>query len=646
MSVLVARELAKSYGALDVFVGVSVRIEHGDRIGLVGPNGQGKTTLLKILAGIEEPSAGTVTRARGLRIGYLPQDPPPPGERTLYEDLLAIFQDLQAQQATLQALEQRMEQAKDEAELERLLARYGELQQRFELAGGYDYEVRIRRVLSGLGFDEDEYHLPLAHLSGGQRTRALLARLLLEEPDLLLLDEPTNHLDLDAVEWLEGMLLQWKGSLVVVAHDRYFLDKVATRIWDLNHGRLERYRGNYSHYLVQRAERLEHQRRVWEQQQEYIAKTEEFIRRYMAGQRSKEARGRLRKLERFKRESLVERPREQRRIRLDITTQLRSGDLVLATKDLIVGYDPEAPLFRCPDVEIRRGHTVALIGPNGVGKTTFLKTILGEVPPLAGEVRFGASVKPGYLAQTRADLDPTQTVLDVILETDSRLTVEEARRFLGRFLFSGDEVFQTIDTLSGGQRSRVALARLSLQGANFLILDEPTNHLDLDSQEILQEVLAHFPGTILLVTHDRYLVEALATHVWEIRDGQLRTYEGGYTTYLAQRALEESQQREEAAVQDTASTPDRAAQRERMREERRRRTAQRRQAERAAALEEEIYALEEELARLGAAIDAAGREQALERVQELGTAYAATEQRLHQLMEEWAALVERAGIAP
>ncbi len=638
MSVLTAVDLSKAYGALDVFANVTLRIEHGDRIGLVGPNGQGKTTLLKLLAGIEQPSAGVISRARGLRVGYLPQDPPPAGDRTLYADLLTIFADLQAQGAVLRSLEQQMEEAHDEAEMEQLLERYGALQARFELAGGYRYEVRIRQVLSGLGFDARDYDQPLAQLSGGQRTRALLARLLLEEPDLLLLDEPTNHLDLQAREWLEETLLQWKGALVVVAHDRYFLDRVVTRIWELARGRLETYRGNYSHFVVQRAERREAQRRLWQRQQEHVSETEEFIRRNMAGQRTREAQGRLRRLERFKAEELVDRPEEQRQIRLNITTRIRSGDLVLATKGLVVGYTPEAPLFACPDLEIRRGQTVALIGPNGAGKTTFVKTILGEVPPLAGRVRLGASVEVGYLAQMQAGLDPNQSVLDAVLEIAPRLSVEEARTFLGRFLFSGDDVFQTIATLSGGQRSRVALARLALRGANLLILDEPTNHLDVDSQEILQDVLRQFPGTILLVTHDRYLVEALATHVWDLRDGELRMYEGGYTAYLAQRAAEQAAPPEAGPAGEALSAAQEA--RERQREERRLRQAQRRQAERVAAVEAEIHELEQGLARLGAAIEDASRRQQVAQVQRLGEEYAATELRLHALMEQWAALTE------
>ncbi|HEY63166.1 MAG TPA: ABC-F family ATP-binding cassette domain-containing protein [Caldilineae bacterium] len=632
MSLLIARDLAKSYGALDVFQDVNVRIERGDRIGLVGPNGQGKTTLLKVLAGIEPPTTGEVMRARSLRVGYLPQIPPDPGSRTLYADLLDIFHDLREQAEALRSLERRMAQTSDEEELERLLTRYGKLQAQFEWAGGYEYEFRIRRVLSGLGFEEAEFHQPLSHLSGGERTRALLARLILEEPDLLLLDEPTNHLDLDAIEWLEETLLQWKGALVVVAHDRYFLDRVATRIWEMNHGRVTAYRGHYSHYVVQREQRLEHQRREWEKQQEYIAKTEAFIRRYKAGQRSREARGRLRRLERFKRQEAIERPKEDPRIRLEITTDLRSGDLVMATEGLVVGYDPAAPLFRCPDVEIRRGQTVALIGPNGAGKTSFVRTILGEIPPLEGKIRLGASVKVGYLAQGLANLKPDQSALEAILEVAPDLTPEQARRFLGWFLFSGDAAFQTIGTLSGGQRSRVALARLSLLGANFLILDEPTHHLDIESQEILQEVLARFPGTVLLVTHDRYLVEALATHVWELRDGRLQTYEGGYRAYLAQRAVGQ-----ESAPSDDSGRG--RKDRERRKLERRQQQEERRQRERIAALEEEIVALEAELARLGEAIERAGREQRTEEVKELGLKYASAERRLEELMEQWAAQV-------
>jgi ATP-binding cassette subfamily F protein 3 len=392
-----------------------------------------------------------------------------------------------------------------------------------------------RTDLSGLGFSSDEFSKPLAHLSGGERTRALLAQLLLRRPALLLLDEPTNHLDLEAVEWLEETLLRWRGALVIVAHDRYFLDRVATRMWEMEFGGLVTYRGNYSHYVQQREARRERLLKEWEAQQEHVEKTEEFIRRNLAGQRTREAQGRRTRLERFFQEEAIERPREEKRIRLGLTTDLRSGDLVLATKDLVVGYD--APLFTAPEVEIRRGDRVALIGPNGAGKTTLLRTILGDVPALQGRIRFGASVQPGYLAQAQAGLDPEQSVLDAILDVQN-LPLVRARNYLAQFLFSGDDVFRPINTLSGGQRSRVALARLTLQGANFLLLDEPTNHLDIASQEILENVLRRFPGTVLLVSHDRYLVQALATHIWRVDGDELRAYEGNYTDYLRLREAE------------------------------------------------------------------------------------------------------------
>jgi ATP-binding cassette subfamily F protein 3 len=630
MSLLVASGLAKAYGALDVFGDIDLRVEEGDRIGMVGPNGAGKTTLLRILAGIDASTAGDIFRKRGLTVGYLPQDPPPAHDMTLHEAMLSVFAALRAQGEMLTDLEHRLAEAarRDDSGYAVLLEEYGHAQTAFEVAGGYAYEIRIRQVLGGLGFNEDEHGKPLMHLSGGERTRALLAQLLLQEPDLLLLDEPTNHLDLEAVEWLEDALVHWKGALVIVAHDRYFLDRVATRIWEVNYGRLGAYRGNYSAYHLQREMRRERQRREWEEQQEFIEKTEEFIRRNLAGQRTREAQGRRTRLERFLRNEAVERPDSDPNIRLGLTTSIRSGDLVLATKDLVVGYD--RPLFACPDVEIRRGDRVALIGPNGAGKTTLLKTILGGLRPLAGRVRIGASVQMGYLAQAQAGLDPDETVLDAVLDIRN-LPLTQARSFLGQFLFSGDEVFREIRTLSGGQRSRVALARLTLQGANFLLLDEPTNHLDLASQEILENVLARFPGTVLLVSHDRYLVQALATHVWRVAGDELRVYKGDYEDYLRLRAAEDGVK---AEVKVELESPD--YDRERVREERRQRKAAEKLAEQAAALEAQIQALEAELTSLSMQLEAASLAGDVRRIQSLGVSYQQIEAEMHRLMAEWA----------
>jgi ATP-binding cassette subfamily F protein 3 len=636
MSLLVGQSLGKSYGALDVFESVDLRIEAGDRIGLVGPNGEGKTTLLRLMAGVETPTTGEIFMRRGLTVGYLPQDPPDAGDETLHEAMLTVFAGLRAQGAALAELEHRMAAAAAAATdgYEALLDEYGHAQAAFEAAGGYDYEIRINQVLGGLGFNEDEHDKKLAYLSGGERTRALLAQLLLREPDLLLLDEPTNHLDLEAIEWLEDTLSRWKGGLVVVAHDRYFLDKVAMRIWDLSRGRLEAYRGNYSHYHEQREARRERQQRVWEEQQEFVAETEEFIRRNLAGQRTKEAQGRRTRLERFLRDEAVDRPQEEQKIRLGLTTNIRSGDIVMLTKDLAVGYDQ--PLFSMPDTEVRRGDRVALIGPNGAGKTTLLKTILGELPPMRGRVRFGAAVQVGYLAQAQAGLDPEMTVLEAILDVVN-LPIAQARNFLGQFLFSGDDVFKPINVLSGGQRSRVALARLTLQGANFLLLDEPTNHLDLASQEILEDVLRQYPGTILLVSHDRYLVQALGTHIWRVAGDGLHVYKGNYTEYQRLAALETE------AAKATAPTESERADaqqrdRERAREERRQRKAAEKQAEQAAALEAEVQALEDQLAALSHEIETASLAGNVDRIHSLGVRYQALENELHSVMERWAEL--------
>jgi ATP-binding cassette subfamily F protein 3 len=662
MSVLIGNDLSKRFGPLDVFQGVDLRVEKGDRIGLVGPNGEGKTTLLRILASLDAPNDGVVTRMKGLTIGYLPQDPPPMGDATLWDDVATQFDQLRRQAEALHRLEERMA---DPADYEAALAEYGPRQAAFEAAGGYQWELRMRQVLTGLGFPPAEHHMPLAHLSGGQRTRGLLARLILQQPDLLLMDEPTNHLDLHATEWLEQTLLQWNGSMVVVSHDRYFLDRVATRIWELASQRLEVYRGNYSAYVVQRTERRQRQRKEWQRQQQVIAKEEDFIRRNIAGQNTKQAQGRRTRLERMIKEGgLIDLPQEQRAIRLHLDARLRSGNIVLRSLDLAIGYraqpgqaarredisgghefiasrqpvsQQDTLLFRSEDLELKRGERAALLGPNGAGKSTFLKTLLGQTPPLEGRLRIGASVQVGYLAQAHSELRPDISALDAILEKAPRMEIGEARGLLGRFLFSGDDVYKRIEVLSGGQRSRIALARLTLQGANLLVLDEPTNHLDITSQEVLEEMLTGFPGTVLLVTHDRYLVDAVATQVWMIDDGELRAYPGNYTAYLAAKIAEEAAA---AAVTSNAAAPAVAVQmqRERAKEERRQRKQLEARAAEADRLAELVEGMEQRLASLAAELEQASSAQDPRRVEALGREYQAVDDRLHQLMEEWAEL--------
>lgn len=536
MPILSVSQIGKSYGAEQIFFDVSFRIDEQDRIGLVGPNGAGKSTLLNILAGFEDADEGTVARTRHARVGYLTQHTDFQPENTLREEMLTVFEHIRVWERDLNELARQLADPQTQADSslhERLLQQYADLQHQLEHAGGYTYENKVEQVLDGLGFTREQQAAPVMHLSGGQRTRAALGKLLLQEPDLLLLDEPTNHLDLDALEWLETYLNDWKGAMVIVAHDRYFLDKVVSRTIELAFGQIEEYPGNYTTYLKLREERMERRVREYEAQQAYIAHTEEFIRRYKAGQRSREARGRQTLLDRMAR---VARPQDFAEMHFEFSSVVDSGQIVLSTQKLGVGYPASqvggvaSLLTRVADLELLRGDRVGLLGPNGAGKTTLLRTIIGELAPLSGQVIRGHNVRIGYYSQTHAGLNFERTIVDEIRQV-SALSEDGARSFLGRFLFSGDDVFKSIGTLSGGERSRVALAKLTLQGSNFLILDEPTNHLDLQSRQFLEGILGEFEGTLLFVSHDRYFVDSLATKVWVIEDGVLIPYLGNYTEY-------------------------------------------------------------------------------------------------------------------
>jgi ATP-binding cassette subfamily F protein 3 len=631
MSLLTAANLAKSFGPDDIFEGISVEIPHRARIALVGPNGAGKTTLLNILIGLDTSDEGTVSRAKGLRIGFLPQRPELAGDHSLWDEMLTAFADLRAMETRLKAMEDALAEQADD-----LLDKYGELQHRFDTAGGYTYETRIKMVLQGLSFSPEEYKRPLTKLSGGQRTRALLGRLLLESPDLLVLDEPTNHLDIAAIEWLESFLKDFPGAVLAVSHDRYFMDEFASVIWEMDFGTLETYRGNYSHYVQQRQERYERRLKEYEAQQEFLAKEEDYIRRNIAGQNTRQAKGKLRRLETMKkRGDFINRPRERRNIHIKMAYAMRSGDKVLMTRGLAVGYsDAPAPLFAVPDITLYRGEVAALIGPNGVGKTTFLKTILQDLPPLAGEAKIGASVNVGYFAQAHERLNPANSVIDEVMAVRP-MQVGEARNYLAQFLFTGDDVFRPIETLSGGERGRVALAKLALSGANFLLLDEPTNHLDIDSQEILQSVLADFPGTILLVSHDRYLVAALATQIWAAEPGALTVFEGSYAEYVAARSRgeEEAQAPKTAAEKPrTNGKPSASAKKHGLNPYQ--------LEKRVAELEARIHDLESRLAALTEAITRASTEGDTARVSDLGGQYTQAEADLRAAMDEWSALAE------
>jgi ATP-binding cassette, subfamily F, member 3 len=639
MSLITATNLAKSFDPVDIFEGISLSIPQRARIAIVGANGVGKTTLLRILIGLDFPSSGSLQYAKDLSIGYLPQEATLVSQGTLWSHCLAVFEEILEMQAELEAC---MAAMSDPEQAETALARYGGLEQAFEQRGGYTYEVQIKQTLSGLGFDERDYHRPITQLSGGQRTRALLAKILLENPDVMMLDEPTNHLDIQAVEWLEAFLKDWNGALVVVSHDRYFLDQVASTIWEMTPS-LEVYRGNYSAYLTQREERYARRLAEYEAQTAFIEKEQEFIRRNIAGQNTNQAKGRQRRLERLLEDArLAPPPSEPRRMHIRLNTQGRSGDLVLRTHNLQVGYHDEGqPLFDCPDLILQRQECAAIIGPNGAGKTTFLKTILEQTPPYTGKTQLGASLVIGYFAQAHEDLNPNKSLMDEIQGVAPNMLPAEIRHYLAKFLFTGDDVFRKVSTLSGGERGRLALAKLSLSDANLLLLDEPTNHLDLPTQEVLESVLSNFPGTILLVSHDRYLIDSLSSQIWEVdpQGKTLHVFKGSYTQYKAHTIkLQEVQSvdgsgESKAVKRITKSGPGESPTRTLSKHERKVIQA------RLDLIEKRIQALEIDQAHISSVLENPPSD--ANQVLRLGEAYVALQKQVEDLLVEWSALGEK-----
>ena len=591
MAILSAKNIAQSFGALDLFSDVTFQLADKDRVGLVGPNGIGKTSLLRILAGLAEPTEGTIHRARDLNLGYLRQEAVltfAGQDNTVYEEMLTVFAELRQMETALRQMEGMMANGNTD---ESLFDRYGHLQELYDHEGGYDYQVDIKRVLLGLGFPQEEWSTPLTHLSGGQKTRLLLGRLLLEKPDLLILDEPTNHLDVAAVEWLEQTLRQWPGALIIVSHDRYFLDKIITHTWEMLPGRFKSFRGNYSSYITQRGEELAREQQLFESEITRLTEEIAFVRKHIAGGKTDIAKGKLKRLTRdivlleqaeagasldelqakswlevggrVRTISVTDAERRLRAIKapsdrlpklnIKLEAEERSMRTVLRTKGLEVGY-PDAPLFTCDDLKLLRTDCAALIGPNGCGKTTFLRTIMGEIEPLRGELMPGDQLHIGYFAQAHDQLNQENRVIDE-LRSHKDINEQEARNYLAQYLFRGDDVFKQISQLSGGERGRLALSILALTGANYLLLDEPTNHLDIQSQEILQTVLEQFDGTIIMVSHDRYLVDRLATQIWEIRDEHLVVYNGRYADYQLDRAAEKARLEAEATASAADWTP-------------------------------------------------------------------------------------------
>lgn len=515
--------LGKSFGVRQVFSNVSFEIKEGDRIALVGPNGAGKSTLLKCILGIEELDEGQVVMFPVASIGYLQQDVNL-GNASLAEEIETAWEDVHALENKLQELTTYLETHEaSESDLQRL----DYLQNRLEWLGGYDYEQKTKRIVYGLGFTDEDLYKPANAFSGGQKTRINLAKALVRRPDFLFLDEPTNHLDMEMLEWLEGYLSSYRGGILIVSHDRYFMDRIVTGVVELDHHKTTTYRGNYSRYVAQREERLKADTIAYEKQQEYIKKTEEYIDKYRAGIKSKMARGRQSQLNRLER---LEAPETSHSLDFKFPSAAMSADKVLVLDHVSIGYKTDDPIIDDVSVVVRRGESVALIGPNGAGKSTMVKAIVGELFPIEGHIDIGNRVQVGYFSQEHEELHDRWQVVDEIIN-NYNFTEEKARNVLGSFLFKGDDVFKLVGDLSGGERARLALLKLFLQGDNFLILDEPTNHLDVPTREIVERALQQFGGTCFIISHDRYFLDQVSTRTLVLENKGITEYLGNYSYY-------------------------------------------------------------------------------------------------------------------
>ena len=549
MIILQANKIERSFAGEVLFDNINLQVDERDRIALVGKNGAGKSTLLKILVGEEEPTSGEINKKKDISLSYLAQDSRFESENTIYDEMLHVFDDLRRTETQLRQMELEMGEKSGE-DLDKLMVDYDRLSENFRQAGGFTYEADIRAILNGFKFDESMWQTKIAELSGGQNTRLALAKMLLEKPNLLVLDEPTNHLDIETIAWLENYLVNYSGALIIVSHDRYFLDKVATVTLDLTKHSLDRYVGNYSRFVELKEQKLATEAKNYEKQQKEIAALEDFVNRNLVrASTTKRAQSRRKQLEKMER---LDKPEAGKKsANMTFQSEKTSGNVVLTVENAAVGYDGEV-LSQPINLDLRKMNAVAIVGPNGIGKSTFIKSIVDQIPFIKGEKRFGANVEVGYYDQTQSKLTPSNTVLDE-LWNDFKLTPEvEIRNRLGAFLFSGDDVKKSVGMLSGGEKARLLLAKLSMENNNFLILDEPTNHLDIDSKEVLENALIDFDGTLLFVSHDRYFINRVATHVLELSENGSTLYLGDYDYYVEKKAEVEMIQTEEISTTNQA----------------------------------------------------------------------------------------------
>ena len=567
MIILQANKIERSFAGEVLFDNINLQVDERDRIALVGKNGAGKSTLLKILVGEEEPTSGEINKKKDISLSYLAQDSRFESENTIYDEMLHVFDDLRRTEKQLRQMELEMGEKSGE-DLNKLMSDYDRLSENFRQAGGFTYETDIRAILNGFKFDESMWQMKIAELSGGQNTRLALAKMLLEKPNLLVLDEPTNHLDIETIAWLENYLVNYSGALIIVSHDRYFLDKVATITLDLTKHSLDRYVGNYSRFVELKEQKLATEAKNYEKQQKEIAALEDFVNRNLVrASTTKRAQSRRKQLEKMER---LDKPEAGKKAaNMTFQSEKTSGNVVLTVENAAIGYDGEV-LSEPINLDLRKMNAVAIVGPNGIGKSTFIKSIVDQIPFIKGEKCFGANVEVGYYDQTQSKLTPSNTVLDE-LWNDFKLTPEvEIRNRLGAFLFSGDDVKKSVGMLSGGEKARLLLAKLSMENNNFLILDEPTNHLDIDSKEVLENALIDFDGTLLFVSHDRYFINRVATHVLELSENGSTLYLGDYDYYVEKKAEVEMTQAEKTStsnqVKETSSVNDYQAQKESQKE--------------------------------------------------------------------------------
>lgn len=550
MIILQANKIERSFAGEVLFDNINLQVDERDRIALVGKNGAGKSTLLKILVGEEESTSGEINKKKDISLSYLAQDSRFESENTIYDEMLHVFDDLRRTEQQLRQMELEMGE-KSGDDLDKLMSDYDRLSENFRQAGGFTYEADIRAILNGFKFDESMWQMKIAELSGGQNTRLALAKMLLEKPNLLVLDEPTNHLDIETIAWLENYLVNYSGALIIVSHDRYFLDKVTKITLDLTKHSLDRYVGNYSRFVELKEQKLATEVKNYEKQQKEIAALEDFVNRNLVrASTTKRAQSRRKQLEKMER---LDKPEAGKKsANMTFQSEKTSGNIVLTVENVAIGYDGEV-LSQPINLDLRKMNAVAIVGPNGIGKSTFIKSIVDQIPFIKGEKRFGANVEVGYYDQTQRKLTPSNTVLDELWNDFKLIPEVEIRNRLGAFLFSGDDVKKSVGMLSGGEKARLLLAKLSMENNNFLILDEPTNHLDIDSKEVLENALIDFDGTLLFVSHDRYFINRVATHVLELSENGSTLYLGDYDYYVEKKAEVEMTQAEEASTNNQAN---------------------------------------------------------------------------------------------